>query len=85
MKVYLKMSLESLVRGDFRNILPNGYCKKSFSNGRHWKIMKRRHFRGNYILGDLRNVRANSLRPDIEINLAEFIVLYILSLNQSGE
>ncbi|GAE20529.1 hypothetical protein JCM6294_3750 [Bacteroides pyogenes DSM 20611 = JCM 6294] len=37
------MSLESLVRGDFRNILPNGYCKKSFSNGRHWKIMKRRH------------------------------------------
>ena len=33
----------------------------------------------------LKNVRANSLRPDIIINLAEFISLYTLSLNQSGE
>ncbi|GAE24017.1 hypothetical protein JCM10003_3881 [Bacteroides pyogenes JCM 10003] len=29
-KVYLKISLESLVRGDLRNILPNGYCKNHF-------------------------------------------------------
>ena len=33
----------------------------------------------------IKNVRANSLRPDIIINLAEFISLYTLSLNQSGE